>query len=107
LELVVMAAYYGVSHALDVGHTFRIGEPWLPGSKCDCVLVSLPYPYGPNFQIYRINEESDIQFLWLLPITTPEMKFLAENGEDAIEQLEKRFEECGLQYAKPNRSSVV
>src|ERR1043165_3824146 len=41
VELVVMTAWYHHEYRLGLGHTFPIGEPWLPGSTCNFMLVSL------------------------------------------------------------------
>ena len=103
VEILVMVAFYGVSHSLGIGHTFSVGEPWMPGSSCDHILISLPYPFGPTLEMCPIGPTSAVQFLWLLPITSPEMAFLRENGADAIEQLETRLETRGAEYANPNR----
>jgi hypothetical protein len=43
----MMTAWYHAgppSQRLDNGHTLPIGEPWLPGSQCDHLQMSLPYP---------------------------------------------------------------
>ena len=53
--ILAMNAYYHAnpdeSFRLDVGHTVPLGEPWLPGSLLDHLLVSQPYPYGPEFEM--------------------------------------------------------
>jgi hypothetical protein len=41
VELLAMTAYYHRGGKLGLGHTLPIGEPWLPGSRCDSLLVSL------------------------------------------------------------------
>ena len=43
VDLIAMVAYYHAGHRLDHWHTMPIGDPWLPGSACDHLLVSLPY----------------------------------------------------------------
>lgn len=103
VELLTMAAYYHRTQGLGVGHTLPIGEPWLEGSACDCLLVSRPYPFGPDLEVCRLGKEY-LHFLWLLPITSAERAFKVEHGLEALEQ---RFEECGLEYWKPERDSVV
>lgn len=53
VELMAMTAWYHGDQGLGLGHTFPIGEPWLPGSACDSILVSLPYPFGPALELYN------------------------------------------------------
>jgi hypothetical protein len=36
----------GGDYTLDHGHTVPIGRPWVRGSRCDRLLVRLPYPWG-------------------------------------------------------------
>ena len=63
---------------LDHGHTVPIGEPWLPGSACDHLLVSLPYPFGPELEMCRWDG-GHARLLWLLPITEAERDFRTEH----------------------------
>lgn len=52
VELLAMTAHYHrTGERLDVGHTFPIGEPWLEGSTLEHMLVSVPYPYGPDLEV--------------------------------------------------------
>jgi Suppressor of fused protein (SUFU) len=106
-RIVAMSAYYHAnpdqSYRLDVGHTVPLGEPWLPGSALDHLLVSLPYPYGPEFEICRWDD-GHTRILWLLPITKSERDFRAEHGLEALEQ---HFDDTGLHYWDPQRSPVV
>jgi hypothetical protein len=105
--LVAMNAYYHASpdesQRLDVGHTVPLGAPWMPGSSLDHLLVSVPYPYGSEFEICRWGS-GHARILWLLPITESERDFKAEHGLEALEQ---RFEDAGLRYWDPHRSPVV
>jgi hypothetical protein len=105
--LVAMNAYYhanpDVSFQLDVGHTVPLGEPWVPGSALDHLLVSQPYPYGPEFEMCHW-EQGHARILWLLPITESEREFRAEHGLEALEQ---RFDDAGLRYWDARRSPIV
>jgi hypothetical protein len=103
VELLAMTAGYHRDHKLGWAHTFPIGESWLPGSNCDSILVSLPYPFGPDLEICQLPE-GHIQYLWLLPITGAEREFFKREGLEALEQ---RFDDCALEYWKPLRDSVV
>lgn len=99
VELLAMTVSYNRAGALGLGHTVPIGEPWLPGSRCDHLLVSLPYPFGPDLETCHVGDRH-VGFLWLLPITTGERDFKVSNG---LEALESRFDEVGLEYWKADR----
>jgi hypothetical protein len=98
-----MAAWYHGRHGLGVGHTLPIGEPWLPGSTCEFLLVSRPYPFGPQLEVCDLPD-GHLHVLWLLPITAAEREFKVREGVEALEQ---RFDACGLEYGVPDRASAV
>ncbi|WP_432171771.1 suppressor of fused domain protein [Streptomyces sp. 1222.5] len=107
LESVSMNAYYhcGPSHqSLDVGHTVPIGRPWLDDSRCDHYLISLPYPYGPDFEVCAWDGTAHARILWLLPITKAEKDCRREQG---LEELESLFDERAINPVDPQRPSVV
>src|SRR4051812_10611589 len=82
VELVAMAAYYHagpVTQRPEVGHTVPIGEPWLPGSSCDHLLVSVPYPFGPELESCTW-QGGHARLLWLLPITEAERTYKVDAG---------------------------
>ena len=103
VELLAMAIYYHQNHQLGLGHTMPIGEPWLPGSACDHLLVSLPYPFGPELQTCHVGDRH-VDFLWLLPITAAECAFKMSEG---LEALESRFDEAAVPYWDVERTSVL
>jgi hypothetical protein len=106
VETVTMVGYYhasGGEDRLDLGHTVPIGRPWLRGSACDHLLVSLPYPWGPELELCDWAQ-GHIRVLWLLPITAAEKAFRHEHGLEALEQ---RFDDAAISPADPNRRSVV
>jgi hypothetical protein len=103
VELLTMASYYDRTEHLDLGHVFGLGEPWLPGSTLDAMLVSLPYPFGPKLEDAWVGKKH-VRFLWLLPITHAERRYRMERG---LEALEARFEANNIDYSRPDRASVV
>jgi hypothetical protein len=103
VELLAMKAYYHRNRSLGLGHTFPIGEPWLEGSRCEYLLISLPYPFGPELEICNADGKH-IHLFWLLPITQAERAFKVQYGQEALEE---KFEERGLEYWKVERESVV
>lgn len=102
-ELATMAAWYHQQERLGLGHTFPIGEPWLPGSACTFMLVSLPYPFGPDLETCRLPD-GEVRVLWLLPITAAEKQCKASAGLEALEQ---RFDAYGLEYWRADQPSAV
>jgi hypothetical protein len=103
VELLAMTVRYHHGGTLGLGHTLPIGEPWLPGSRCDYLLVSLPYPWGPGLQTCHVGDRH-VDFLWLLPITKEERDFKVANGLEALESL---FDERALRYWDVHRLSVT
>jgi hypothetical protein len=101
--LTVIAHYHRTGAKLGLGHTVNFGRPWLPGSDCDHGLISLPYHYGPDLEELSIGDEI-VRCLWLIPITRAERQFKMANG---LEALESAFEEAGVAFIDPLRSSVV
>lgn len=106
---VATAAAAAIAHCgtpagrLDRGSVVPLRRGWLPGSDCDCLLVTVPYPYGPRFEFVRWARNTT-RLLWLLPITGAEAAFVAVEGVDAFEA---RLEAMGLSFADPVRPSVV
>jgi hypothetical protein len=105
VELLSMVAHLHADdrHRLDVGHTMNVGRPWLPGSSCDHLLVSLPYPYGPKLEWCEV-QALRVRFLWLLPITKSERDHRVKHGLEALEQL---FDAAAIDSLDPKRVSVV
>ncbi|GIF74880.1 suppressor of fused domain protein [Asanoa siamensis] len=106
VETLTMVAYYhasGGDYVLDHGHTVPIGRPWLPGSGCDHLLVSLPYPWGPDLEECPLPG-GHARVLWLLPITGAEKRFRHDHDLEALEQ---RLEDAGIVPTDPLRRCVV
>ena len=103
VELVTMVTWYHKTHSLGVGHTLPIGEPWLPTSSCNHLLVSKPYPFGPELEICNLAN-NHIHLLWLLPITQSERDYKVANGLEALEQ---KFDDAQLDYSNITRQPVI
>jgi hypothetical protein len=103
VELLAMNVFYHRGGRLDLGHTVAIGEPWLPGSRCDHWLVSLPYPFDPELGETHVGARQ-VDFRWLVPITAAERDFKEAHGQELLEQ---RFEAVGLRYWEVDRDCVV
>lgn len=104
VELLTVVAHYHLTGAyLDLGHSVNFGRPWMPGSKCDHGLISLPYLDGPRLEWADI-ENRKVRFLWLVPITAAERAYKKQHG---LEKLESLFEEKAFNYLDAKRESVV
>lgn len=103
VELVTMVAWYHKTDGLGHSHTVPIGHPWLPNSQCDHLLVTTPYPFGPELEICNVDG-MQVYVLWLLPITEAEREFKALNGLESLEQL---FDTAAIDYSDPQRQSVA
>ena len=94
---------YIKSNTVELEDVIPLSEPWLPGSKCKNLLVSLPHLEGEALE--RFNYRNNITHLfWLIPITEEEKRYREEFG---IEALEHVFEEKKVQYANVKRQSLV
>ena len=103
IQLLTMNHVYHRDENLMVGSTYAIGEPWVEGSNCTHMLVSLPYPYGLDFELCAIGD-GHLHIYWLLPITEKEHDYKVQNGADALEEV---FETKGLECWKTKRKSVI
>ncbi|OII63107.1 Suppressor of fused protein (SUFU) [Streptomyces sp. CC53] len=104
VELMTMLALYHHSgHRLDVEHSMPIGEPWVPGSTCDHVLLSRPYLHGPGLEHCPLPG-GHVRILWALPVTAAEIAFRRRHGHEALEQL---LEEAAIIPTDPFRPSAA
>jgi hypothetical protein len=104
VEILAAAAHYHrTASPLGLGHTVNFGRPWWPESVCDHGLISLPYLDGPRLEWLQ-TPRGMVRFLWLIPITLAEVRFMKQRG---LEALERRFEIGTFNYVDPKRKSVV
>jgi hypothetical protein len=104
IDLMAMVAYYHCGgHQLDLGHSMSIGEPWVPGSTLDHLLISLPYPHGPDLENCPLPG-GHARVLWTLPVTTAEIEFRRDHGTEALERL---FDDAAILPTDPFRASVA
>ncbi|MFI9103659.1 suppressor of fused domain protein [Streptomyces fildesensis] len=104
IDLMAMTAYYHCGgQPLGLEHSMPIGEPWVPGSACDHLLVSLPYLHGPGLEHCPLSE-GHVRILWTLPVTAAEIAFRRREGHEALERL---IDEAKIVPTDPFRASVV
>lgn len=103
-EILTAIAYYKLTgNNVDLNDTVNFGRPWLPNSKCEYGLISLPYLDGPELEKFRVDN-TVISFYWLIPITKQERDYRCKYG---IEKLEKYFDNENFNYLNPFRTSVI
>ena len=103
VEIVTMVAHYNHGIALGEAHTVPIGGAWLPGSRCDHVLLLRPETFGEAFeQIAAPGGRARI--LELVPITEAERELKIVQG---IAVLKARLGAAGAKTWRPDRPSVA
>lgn len=102
--LAMLASFYAESESdLDIGDSVNIGRNWLEGANCNHLLVSLPYPYGTNLELCKL-EDFTVKYLWLLPISSTENTYLKSHGMEALGQ---KFDDAEIDFLDLARPSVV
>ena len=101
VQMLAMVTYFHSQHGLEYTNTVPIGEPWLEGALCDNWLISLPYSFDQALDLIPTNHT---HVACLIPISSSECAYIAENG---LEALERQFDEVKLKYWEINRGSVV
>lgn len=88
IETLAMVASFHADprYRLDLGATLNIGRPWAEGSPSDHLLVSLPYPFGPDLE-WCEQDDRTVRILWLVPVSAAEARFASERGPDELERL--------------------
>ncbi|MFJ5561561.1 suppressor of fused domain protein [Streptomyces sp. NPDC093250] len=104
-ETLAMVSHYHSfeAHQLGVGSVINIGRPWMPDSRMDHLLVSLPYPYGPELE-WAPTEAGGARFLWLLPIHKSEADFIKR---ETLDEFESMLDAEGVNVLDPNRNPIV
>lgn len=75
----------------------------VPGSHCDHLLISLPYPHGPDLEHCPLPD-GHARILRALPVTAAETAYRREHGHNALERL---FDEHAIVPTDPRRPSVA
>ncbi|MGX1671352.1 suppressor of fused domain protein [Streptomyces sp. NPDC055400] len=101
--MAVITYYHRGGHRLGLEDSMPIGEPWVPGSTCDHLLISLPYLHGPDLEHCPLPG-GHARILWTLPVTAAEIEFRRRRGHEALEHL---FDEAEIVPTDPFRTSVV
>lgn len=104
-ETLAMVSHYHSfeAHRLSIGSVVNIGRPWMLDSPMDHLLVSLPYPYGPELE-WSPAEAGSARFLWLLPIHQSEADFIKRA---TLDEFESMLDSRGVNVLDPNRSPIV
>jgi hypothetical protein len=103
VEIVTMVAHYNHGIALGESHTMPIGDPWLPGSRCDHMLLTRPEVFGEAFEQFAAPGGS-ARVLQLVPITAAERDFKVAEG---VAALKSRLDAARVETWRPDRPSVA
>jgi len=69
-------------HPLDLERSMPVGEPGVPGSVCDHLLISLSCLRGPGLECCPLLG-GRARVLWTLAVTTLESEFRRQHGHVA------------------------
>lgn len=105
VELLSMVAnmHSDLRHRVKVGSVLPIGRGWAGNGSATNLLVSLPYPFGPDLEHLDCGA-THIRYLWLVPITDDEAQLVRTQG---LEALEARFDAAEVNMVDPSRAPVV
>jgi hypothetical protein len=102
--ILAVAARHHHARPIGLGDTLPLGGELLWAPAPVHLLVTLPYPFGPELEVCCLGDGGHVRFRWLLPITDAEKRYLDEYGLEALEQA---FETAKLNFLSPVRTSVV
>jgi len=87
IETLAMVANYhsDPNFRLELGSVVAIGRGWVESSKCDHLMLDLPYFKGPDLEELMVNKHI-VRILWLVPISKSEYNYLKTNGKQALEE---------------------
>ena len=105
VETLAMVASFHADprYSVSLGQTVKIGRPWAEGSSADHLLVSLPYPFGPDLELCDVDGVA-VRILLLVPISATEARFVSDQG---FEELERLFETKGVDVLSVSRPSLI
>lgn len=86
IETLAMVANYhsDPKFRLELGSVVAIGRGWVENSKCDHLMLDLPFFKGPELEVVNINKHA-VRILWLVPISKSEYGYLETYGKQALE----------------------
>lgn len=104
-ETLAMVSHYHSfeAHRLSIGSIVNLGRPWIPDSPMDHLLLSLPYPYGPELE-WSPEEAGSARFLWLLPVHQSEADFIKRATLDEFESV---LDSGRVNVLDPNRRPII
>jgi suppressor of fused protein SUFU len=103
VEIVTMVAHYNHGIALGEAHTMPIGDAWLPGSRCDHMLLLRPEGFGEAFE-RTVAPDGSARILQLVPITAAERELKMTAG---VRALNARLDAARAETWRPDRPSVA
>lgn len=105
IETLAMLAHFNSlpQHRLDFGEVIKIGRPWLEGSGCDWLYMSVPYTVPREFQYCTTPDGGGARFLWAVPVYASEAAYMRSSTAEAFERY---LEQSNVDVLDPNRPVV-
>ena len=104
IETLAMVAHFhsDPNFRLELGSVVDIGHSWVENSKCDHLLLDLPYFKGANFENLVVDKHC-VRVLWLVPISKSEYNYIEKNGIDAFQDV---LEQQKIRVSDPFRDTL-
>lgn len=103
LETISAFLDFAVSHSLKPQEIFSLNQPAEVLTKCKHLYLSYPCLDGEGFPELFFNQK-EIHFLWIVPITDEELRYLNDTSPD---MLEEKFLEFEVDFANWDRNSLI
>lgn len=100
--LCLLAWFHLTGETLGIGQVMEIGEPWVPGSILDRLLVCRLHLH-PEIEVIR-PKTHHAHVHWVLPLSPWEHAYLCAHGLDALEEL---FAARRIEFANPFRHGCI
>lgn len=106
IETLAMLAHFNSlpQHRIDIGEVIKTGRPWLEGSGCDWLYMSVPYTVPREFQYCTTHDGGTVRFLWAVPVYASEAAYIRSSGAEAFE---RSLEQSAVNVLDPNRPVVA
>jgi hypothetical protein len=72
---------------LGYGHTVPNDGPFAENTELCCILVTMPYFFGPEAAVCKLPDGDEINFYQMVPLYEDEMNFKLENDAESLEDM--------------------
>lgn len=89
---------------LGYGHTIENNGHFAENTELCCILLSMPYFFDTGATYCKLPNGDEVIFYQMIPVYKDEMRFVIDNGADALED---RFPDDFDMVVNVNRPSIV